>query len=59
MFDDNSLLAKKARLSQKTICMISIQGNDNQSYYHYDVHSLYGHAQSKSTSKYGKEFYEF
>lgn len=51
MFDDDSLLAKKARLSQKTICMISKQGNDNQSYYHYDVHSLYAHAQSKSTSK--------
>ena len=50
MFDDDSLLAKKARLSQKTICMISKQGDDNNSYYHYDVHSLYGYTHSKSTS---------
>jgi hypothetical protein len=52
MFDDDNLIAKKARLSQNTLCMISKQGNDNASYYHYDVHSLYGHSQSISTSKY-------
>ena len=51
MFDDNGLIAKKARLSQKTICMISKQGDDGSSYYHYDVHSLYGHTQSKSTNR--------
>ena len=52
LFDDDSLLNKKARLSQKTICMISKQGNDGQSYYHYDVHSLYGHSQAFATFRF-------
>lgn len=36
------------RLSDKTICMASVQGDRNQ-YRHYDVHSLYGLSQSKPT----------
>lgn len=51
MFDDDNLILKKARLSQKTICMISRHGEGETSYYHYDVHSLYGYTQSKSTNK--------
>ena len=34
----------KARLSDKTLCMIAVQGA-NSSYMHYDVHSLYGASQ--------------
>lgn len=47
-FDDGNLLAsnKKARLSQKTLCMIALHKKDGKEYYHYDVHNLYGHAQS-------------
>jgi hypothetical protein len=37
-----------ARLSDKTLCMIAVQGEDKQ-YRHYDVHSLYGHSQITST----------
>jgi hypothetical protein len=48
-FDDDSLIEKKARLSQKTICMISLQGKEE--YLHYDVHSLYGYSQSIMTDK--------
>ena len=54
VFDDESVFNKKARLSQKTICMISKQGNDDKSYYHYDVHSLYGHSQAFATNRYLK-----
>ncbi|OWF38082.1 sucrase-isomaltase, intestinal-like [Mizuhopecten yessoensis] len=36
------------RISEKTICMVARQGKDN-SYLHYDVHSLYGWSQSKPT----------
>ncbi|XP_041359340.1 maltase-glucoamylase, intestinal-like [Gigantopelta aegis] len=38
----------KARLSEKTICMIARQG-DTGEYSHYDVHSLYGWSQTKPT----------
>lgn len=36
------------RLSDKTICMAGIQG-DQKSYRHYDVHSLYGWSQAVAT----------
>ncbi|CAL1536418.1 unnamed protein product [Lymnaea stagnalis] len=39
---------KKGRLSDKTICMSTVQGNNNE-YSHYDVHSLYGWSQSDVT----------
>ncbi|XP_059166951.1 probable maltase-glucoamylase 2 [Physella acuta] len=39
---------KKGRLSDKTICMSTVQGN-NDEYSHYDVHSLYGWSQSDVT----------
>lgn len=38
----------KARMSDKTICMIGLQGQ-NDEYKHYDVHNLYGHVQSFPT----------
>jgi hypothetical protein len=41
-----------ARLSQKTICMIAIQGDPENPYYHYDVHNLFGHTQAIATNKY-------
>jgi len=44
---DNETLASRqteARLSDKTLCMIAVQGV-NSSYKHYDVHSLYGASQ--------------
>ncbi|KAH9504147.1 hypothetical protein Btru_065110, partial [Bulinus truncatus] len=45
MWDTNS---RKGRLSDKTICMSTVQGN-NDEYSHYDVHSLYGWSQSDVT----------
>ena len=36
------------RISDKTICMVTRQGNNNE-YQHYDVHSLYGWSQTKPT----------
>lgn len=41
----------KARLSQKTLCMIGVQRHAGQEYLHYDVHSLYGHSQAIATYK--------
>jgi hypothetical protein len=32
--------------------MISKQGNDKESFNHYDVHSLYGHSQSFATYRF-------
>ena len=40
----------KIRISDKTICMVSRQGNNNE-YQHYDVHSLYGWSQTEPTLK--------
>lgn len=37
-----------ARLSDKTLCMIAVQGPRSQ-YTHYDVHSLYGASQIRPT----------
>ncbi len=53
MFDDSNLLAtdKRARLSQKTLCMIGLHHKDKKEYYHYDVHNLYGHAQAIASYK--------
>jgi hypothetical protein len=52
-FDDWNLMApnKKARLSQKTLCMIALHSKDNKPYYHYDVHNLYGHSQAIASYK--------
>ena len=36
------------RISDKTICMIARQGNNNE-YQHYNVHSLYGWSQTLPT----------
>jgi hypothetical protein len=49
VFDDESVLAKKARLSQKTLCMIAEQKFNGKTYLHYDVHNLYGHSQAVAT----------
>ena len=46
VFDGDDLM--KDRISAKTICMVTRQGNDNE-YMHYDVHSLYGWSQTPST----------
>uniref|UniRef100_A0A0B7B0J4 Glycoside hydrolase family 31 TIM barrel domain-containing protein n=1 Tax=Arion vulgaris TaxID=1028688 RepID=A0A0B7B0J4_9EUPU len=40
--------SKLGRLSDKTICMSTVQGN-NDEYSHYDVHSLYGWSQTDAT----------
>lgn len=37
-----------ARLSNKTLCMVATQGNDDE-YLHYNVHSLFGRVQSPPT----------
>ena len=39
------------RLSDKTICMNTRQGNNGE-YLHYDVHSLYGYSEAIATEKY-------
>ena len=39
------------RLSDKTICMTTKQG-DNGEFLHYDVHSLYGYTEAIATKKY-------
>ena len=39
------------RLSDKTICMITKQGDDGE-FLHYDVHSLYGYTEAIATKKY-------
>lgn len=49
VFDNEDLLAKKARLSTKTLCMIHKHNMNGKDYLHYDVHSLYGHSQSVAT----------
>jgi hypothetical protein len=36
------------RISDKTLCMIGLQGENDQ-YKHYDVHSLYGWSQTTPT----------
>ncbi|GFO05071.1 lysosomal alpha-glucosidase protein [Plakobranchus ocellatus] len=50
-FDSES---RKARLSDKTLCMGTIQGESNQ-YKHYDVHSLYGWSQTIPTFEAARE----
>lgn len=40
---------KKARLSQKTLCLVGLQKDG--AYRHYDVHNLYGLYESKITQK--------
>ncbi|CAG5120605.1 unnamed protein product [Candidula unifasciata] len=44
-FDSSS---RPARLSDKTICMSTVQGDQDQ-YRHYDVHSIYGWSQTDAT----------
>ncbi|XP_053395701.1 maltase-glucoamylase-like [Mercenaria mercenaria] len=48
-FDDEGK-GFEGRLSDKTICMVSRQGNNGE-YRHYDVHSLYGWSEAPSTLK--------
>lgn len=55
VFDSDNLLAKKARLSQKTLCMINKHEMNGKQYYHYDVHNLYAHSQAVATYKYLNE----
>lgn len=50
-FDGEDLIAKKARLSQKTLCMIATHHHAGKEYLHYDVHSLYAHSNSIATYK--------
>jgi hypothetical protein len=50
-YDSEELLANKARLSQKTLCMIHKHNMNDKDYYHYDVHSLYGHSQAEASHK--------
>ena len=49
-YDDQTLASRQteARLSDKTLCMIAVQGTD-AAYTHYDVHSLYGASQTYPT----------
>ena len=57
-FDSADLANKKARLSQKTLCMIATQRHKGKEYLHYDVHNLYGHSQSIATFK-SVDYYKF
>jgi len=41
-------IGPKMRLSDRTICMAAKQGEDDQ-YYHYEVHNLYGYTESAVT----------
>ena len=43
-----TMFGKETRLSDKTICMRGMQG-ENDEYLHYDVHNLYGLSQSEPT----------
>ncbi|XP_060598146.1 sucrase-isomaltase, intestinal-like [Ruditapes philippinarum] len=47
---DNATSGFEGRISDKTICMVSRQG-DNGEYRHYDVHSLYGWSEAPPTLK--------
>lgn len=42
---------KKARLSQKTLCMVGTHRHGGKEYLHYDVHSLYAHGNAIATFK--------
>ena len=48
-YDSHDLIQNKSRLSQKTLCMINKHKKNGQEFYHYDVHSLYGHSQAVAT----------
>ncbi|XP_043215763.1 sucrase-isomaltase, intestinal-like [Amphibalanus amphitrite] len=37
------------RLSDHTICMSTVQGNDTHPFLHYDVHNLFGYAEASAT----------
>jgi len=39
------------RISDKTICMTSVQTDDQKNYTHYDVHSLFGYFESVATNE--------
>ena len=45
---DNVDEQRKERLSGKTLCLAGVHGNATQ-YRHYDVHSLYGYFQTKTS----------
>ena len=42
------LYGDRKRISDKTLCMVSLQGESDQ-YKHYDVHNLYGWSQTEPT----------
>ena len=50
-FDSEGNRFKKAKLSQKTLCMIAQHKFNEKNYLHYDVHNLYPHGQSIATHK--------
>ncbi|RXG52002.1 Maltase-glucoamylase, intestinal [Armadillidium vulgare] len=45
-FDDDNTVR---RLSDNTLCMAAAHSDGTTTYYHYDVHSLYGHFEAKTT----------
>lgn len=45
---------EKVKLSQKTLCMTGLQGENNE-YKHYDVHNLYGYYESIPTFEAAKK----
>jgi alpha-glucosidase (family GH31 glycosyl hydrolase) len=53
-FDADNLMAKdkRARLSQKTLCMIAVHRFNGKNYLHYDVHNLYAHSHAIATYEY-------
>jgi hypothetical protein len=50
-YDDENSLGPKTKISDKTICMISLQGEKDE-YTHYNVHNLYGLNQIEPTYEY-------
>ena len=51
-------IGPKMRLSDRTICMAAKQGEDDQ-YYHYEVHNLYGYTESAVTQRFVGSLMEF
>ena len=47
---DDAEKKRRARLSDKTICMVSLEKDGE--YTHYNSHSLYGHFSTKATRAY-------
>lgn len=49
---------ERKRISDKSICMISRQGEITNEFNHYNVHNLYGWSQSEPTQQYKALFFE-